>query len=347
MTKLSPEQAFRRTPCDVQNRLRFSQAERQGAILIYDKILEKKFATFIRGFPRRYAVKSGEGLKDLKAFPGHMQQILKLADGVAKSDLRIVVLGGGSVGDFAGFVASILKRGVPVVQVPSTWLAAVDSAHGGKTALNVEGYKNQVGSFWPARRCVLAKDLLLSQPLPRLQDSYAEILKIALLQGGTLWRSVIAQKPSTSLVWRLLPQLIQAKWRVVSKDPFEQTGVREILNLGHTLGHVFEKEKKWSHGKAVLWGLRFAVDFSVERGLVRSQAWLNELRSHPYWPSDLEFQKELRTLKSWRASLSKDKKAAREGKFRFILLKAPGRPVVAHLSIDEIGAELRRQSGHA
>ena len=88
-------------------------------------------------FPQRYGVCAGEDLKDLAAFPKHVEHLLEIAAPLPQSRLSVVALGGGSVGDFAGFFASVFKRGVPLQQIPSTWLAAIDSAHGGKNALNV------------------------------------------------------------------------------------------------------------------------------------------------------------------------------------------------------------------
>ncbi|MCX7978645.1 MAG: hypothetical protein N2578_06535, partial [Bdellovibrionaceae bacterium] len=122
----------------------------QGAVLIYDRHLDSICPGFIRKFPLRYAVSGGEGLKDAARFFAHMERLAKIT---AKADLprpRIIAMGGGSVGDFSGFVASVWKRGTPLVHIPSTWLAAMDSAHGGKTALNLSGIKNQIGTFYSA-----------------------------------------------------------------------------------------------------------------------------------------------------------------------------------------------------
>src|SRR6185295_5151716 len=113
------------------------------------------FRNWLKKFPCRYGVKSGESLKDLEKFPGHCKAILQMTEKIETRPLQLIAVGGGSVGDFAGFVASTLKRGVPLIHVPSTWLAAIDSTHGGKTALNVAGIKNQIGTFKQAEKIIV------------------------------------------------------------------------------------------------------------------------------------------------------------------------------------------------
>src|SRR5690606_32869940 len=123
-------------------------ADHRHSLVIYDQILARvspQFRTWVNQFPFRYAVKSGETLKDLEAFAQHARKLSKIAEPLAPRQMTVVAVGGGSVGDFAGFFASIYKRGVSLIHVPSTWLAAVDSSHGGKTALNSFGAKNQFG----------------------------------------------------------------------------------------------------------------------------------------------------------------------------------------------------------
>src|SRR5690606_36298588 len=106
----------------------------------------------------------GEELKQIKNFPGHIRKISKVLGEANHRGLTIIVVGGGSVGDFGGFVASVYRRGVNLIHIPSTWLAAVDSSHGGKTALNVFSVKNQIGSFYPAKEIYLLEPLLATLP---------------------------------------------------------------------------------------------------------------------------------------------------------------------------------------
>ncbi|MCB0368948.1 MAG: hypothetical protein KDD45_05710, partial [Bdellovibrionales bacterium] len=159
------------------------------SILIYDKYLQKNpsLNKWIEQFSFSLPVKAGENLKQLNQFEKHLLTLLKIVEKAKTKNITIVALGGGSLGDFAGFLASVFKRGVPLIHIPSTWLSAIDSSHGGKTALNVAGYKNQIGTFYPANKIYIIKNLLLTQPQVRLADSMGEVLKTILINGGHLW----------------------------------------------------------------------------------------------------------------------------------------------------------------
>lgn len=319
------------------------------ALLIYDRYLLKTpgFKKWSSRFPHQYAVQSGEGLKQIQNFPNHAEQILRKAALIEKRPLRVIAVGGGSVGDFAGFVASILHRGVELIQIPSTWLAAIDSAHGGKTALNVSGFKNQLGSFHQASTIYLVEPLLKSQPEQRVQEALGEALKISLLAGGKLW-SQFAQikKWDHRSCWSLLPAMIAAKYQIVRKDPLEKKGLRHILNLGHTMGHVFESELSLPHGKAVLDGLDFAIHWSLQRRILKVPALQKMLRSKVFQTvllSDSVFRN-LRKISRPEKALKLDKKRAKSGRIRFIFIAGPGQPKIQEVSIPEILAEIRRQS---
>ena len=129
-------------------------------LIVVDRILENQLKDFLNSFSHVYFVDAGEPLKNIEHFSNHVKNILETWGSQISRDHRIISIGGGSVGDFSGFVASVLKRGVQLTHVPTTWLSAVDSAHGGKTALNVGGVKNQVGSFYPADTVFLVKEIL-------------------------------------------------------------------------------------------------------------------------------------------------------------------------------------------
>ena len=317
-----------------------SQLNHKRSLLIFDQVLlkHKNCRAWLERFPFRYGVSSGESLKDVQHFANHLEEIIKITSSISERPLQIICLGGGSVGDFSGFVASVLKRGVDFVQIPSTWLAAIDSAHGGKNALNVGQVKNQIGSFHFPVKVVLIQELLKSQPVERIDDALGEVFKIALIQGGELWQSVRGISKWGALpLWRLLPQLIQAKYRVVHKDPLESKGVRHLLNFGHTLGHVLEAELGLSHGRAVLIGLAFAVQWSQERGILRPR----QLSQFGFLPNPTPW---LRRLQQSEYLLSQDKKRVGGGKLRFIFLERPGRPIIQSVSLRDIIQEIKRQA---
>lgn len=245
------------------------------AILIYDRILVSRVLGFLdwaRRFKGSYGVLGGEKLKALAKFPHHMENILKLTADSPPRNLVIVVVGGGSVGDFGGFVASVLKRGVELVQIPSTWLSSLDSAHGGKNALNARGIKNQIGTFHFPAQVHLVRKLLMAQEKERADDAFGELAKITLLGKSGLWKDLARWKEKEGkLIWRALPQAIDLKYEIVARDPYELKGPRRLLNLGHTLGHAFESYYGLSHGRAVSQGLLFASAWSHRKGLLKDR----------------------------------------------------------------------------
>lgn len=317
-------------------------------LLIHDRVLAKgpAFRAWAKRFPATYAVKGGEGLKDIRAFPGHVLRIQKLAGGFANRRLTIVVAGGGSVGDFGGFVASVFKRGVRLVHVPTTWLAALDSAHGGKNGLNVGGVKNQLGTIYPAAEVHHVAAFLKTQPLERAFEAGGEVLKMAMLKGGATARASWPAGRGFDGLWKALPAVIRGKTSIVAKDPFEKTGVRHLLNLGHTMGHVFESALGIPHGTAVTLGLAFAADFSRAKGICTESAYAR-IASHPLWPALITPGMMLRALSipgsAMRRGLLQDKKRTGGSKVRFVFLKDVGRPVIREVTVDEIVREARRQ----
>ena len=317
------------------------------SLIIYDKILlrlSKPFAAWVKKFPFAYAVESGEGLKSLDEFPKHVNALAKLARPLSPRTMTVVAVGGGSVGDFAGFFASIYKRGVRIEQVPSTWLAAIDSAHGGKTALNCSGAKNVVGTFHPASRVHLVKDLLQLQPPSRAEEGMGELAKIALIDGGPWVKQLErASGNHAEILWKFLKPAIESKMRVVEKDPTETKGLRQVLNLGHTVGHVLEAVHGLAHGKAVTQGLFFSLAFSEHKGYLdpataaRAGKLLTEtLGLHPEIPR--------KGIPSSRFTelLLQDKKRDKAGQVTFVFLSKFGKPVRANVPVSEVVAEAKR-----
>jgi 3-dehydroquinate synthase len=232
----------------------------EDSLLIVDRnLLKNRFvSSFLKKFTAVYKVDAGESLKDFSKMPIHLRTILNLTKNIVKKNLIIYSMGGGSTTDFAGFVASIIHRGVSVVHFPSTWISAVDSAHGGKTAMNLLGYKNQVGTFWYAQKVLLCRELLLTQEEELFKDSFGELLKVGFLDGEDLFQKICRIKDSRD-VFPLMNKLVNSKYKVLQKDPFEKNGYRKILNLGHTVGHAYEAKFGIPHGKAVLLGMHFAI----------------------------------------------------------------------------------------
>jgi 3-dehydroquinate synthase len=316
-------------------------------LLIYDSYFEKsgeeslrEVKKWIETFPFRIGFESGEGLKDLREFPARLEKILEIHSQIKAPGVQIVGLGGGSIGDFAGFVASILKRGLPLVHIPTTWLSAMDSAHGGKTALNVGGFKNQIGTFYAARKILLVKPILLAQPAARAEEAFGEAVKMALLTGGKLWEQFSKIKSfENETAWKFLPQLIEGKYRIVKRDPLEKKGIRHLLNLGHTLGHVWEAALGLAHGRAVAYGIRASIELSKDQGVLTKSQY-EKLQTFPVMqllPSKADLVQIIQREKiDVRDFLLKDKKMSKQGALRFIFIQRPGLCPIRDVKIEEL-----------
>lgn len=214
-------------------------------------------------------VPAGEDSKSL-AVAGEIWEAMA---GLALSrDCAVVALGGGVVGDLAGFVASTFMRGVEVVQVPTTLLSMVDSSVGGKTAINLEAGKNLVGTFkQPAFVCACT-DTLATLPAREWACGCAEVAKSAVIEGDDFFFWMIDHAGElaardSAVVAEAIARSVVFKAGVVAQDKAESRGVRECLNYGHTLGHAIESLAgfgTYSHGAAVAEGMRFAARLGVE-----------------------------------------------------------------------------------
>ena len=197
----------------------------------------------------------------------------------------LIVVSGGSLGDTAAFAASLYMRGIPLVQVPTTLLAMVDSSIGGKTAVNWKGYKNIVGSFY--HPSLIIDDLRFIETLPHrvLISSLAEVLKYGITLSKDFFNWLennvekVLQKDENALRFVVLSSS-KIKLSVVAQDPRERKGIREILNYGHTVGHAVESLSgyKLYHGEAVALGMIVEATYAKEEGLM-SEETLNKIKS--------------------------------------------------------------------
>ena len=216
----------------------------------------------------------GEGAKCWAELAATVEWLLAL--GVERGD-HIVALGGGVVGDLTGFAAAILKRGCGFIQLPTTLLAQVDSSVGGKTAINAAAGKNLVGAFHQPALVLADLDALATLPRRELAAGYAEVVKYGLINdadfydwceanGAALLAGDVAARQHA------VAHAVRAKAAIVAEDEFETTGLRALLNLGHTFGHALEAEtgfgERLLHGEAVALGMVLAARFSAARGLM-------------------------------------------------------------------------------
>jgi 3-dehydroquinate synthase len=214
-------------------------------------------------------VPEGEGAKDASVAADLWSQLGR--SGFTRTD-AVVGLGGGATTDLAGFVAATWLRGVPVVHVPTTLLAMVDAAVGGKTGINTAEGKNLVGAFHPPAGVVCDLSLLGTQPRADLVSGMAEVVKVGLVADPRILDLVEAEPtaatdPAGPVLRELVERSIRVKAEVVGEDLTDR-GRREVLNYGHTLGHALEKVEgyTWRHGDAVSVGMVFAAELSRAAG---------------------------------------------------------------------------------
>lgn len=188
--------------------------------------------------------------------------------GVRRTD-AVVALGGGVVGDLIGFAAATYQRGVRLAQVPTTLLAQVDAAVGGKVAVDFRAGKNYVGTFYQPWLVLADLDTLHTLPAAELRSGVAEVVKYALLAGGAVWREArelaAAGLSAAAVTEGLVGDCVACKLDVVAADEREEIGARAVLNLGHTVGHALEAATafgRYSHGEAVALGLHAALRLS-------------------------------------------------------------------------------------
>jgi 3-dehydroquinate synthase len=248
----------------------------------------------------------------------------------------VVALGGGVIGDLAGFAASILLRGVDFVQVPTTILSQVDSSVGGKTGINVRQGKNLVGAFHQPRLVIADTEVLTTLPQREILAGYAEVAKYGLIDDPALWDWL--ESGGGTEIAALAPQALQraihasctAKARVVASDE-KENGVRALLNLGHTFAHALEAEGGYGgpllHGEAVAVGMVMAFDLSVRMGLCPADE-AQRVRAHlaavglPVVPPQINGHP--MDAQRLLAHMASDKKVA-DGKVTFVLAHGIGK----------------------
>jgi 3-dehydroquinate synthase len=258
----------------------------------------------------------------------------------------LVAVGGGVVGDVAGFVAASYLRGVALVHIPTTVVAQVDSSVGGKTGVNLPEGKNLVGAFYPPRLVLTDPELLRTLPEREYRGGLAEVIKHAVIADARMfaWLEAnfdrVLRRDAAALAW-LIPRNIAIKARVVSRDERER-GLREILNFGHTFAHALEsltEYRRFQHGEAVAWGMMAAALLGHEAGITRARdvervvALVRRLGPLPAWPR--------LTPAAMIEAMRSDKKA-RGGKLRFVLTPRIGKAA----SYDRIDEQLVKRVLH-
>jgi 3-dehydroquinate synthase len=320
------------------------RSDSEHALIITDSTVEEL-----------YADAAGDGLVDegwevnlLVIEPGEPSKSTEAADDLWNAMLAegadrqsiVVAIGGGVVGDLAGFAAATFARGLEFFQVPTTLLAQVDSSVGGKVGVNLPGAKNMVGAFWQPRGVLIDVGVLQSLPEREYRAGLAEVVKYGvILDAGFftyLERHVEAiNRQDAAVLTHIVERSCRLKADVVEKDERETTGLRAVLNYGHTFGHAFEALGDYEellHGEAIAAGMRCAIRLAARLGRIddatvaRHDALLDALHLTTE-PPDADGQELLRLM-------YRDKKTA-SGRLRFIL---PDR--IGHVElVDDVSEE--------
>ncbi|MEN9917681.1 MAG: 3-dehydroquinate synthase [Bacteroidota bacterium] len=214
-------------------------------------------------------IKAGDDHKNLESLSAIWQHLCQ--QGATRHSI-LLNLGGGMVTDIGGFAAASFKRGIKCINIPTTLLGAVDAAVGGKTGINFDGLKNEIGAFAPAECVIIESAFFKSLDRSNLLSGYAEMIKHGLISNQDTWVRLMSFDTyivDYDILRELVVESVLVKENIVEQDPFEK-GIRKALNLGHTIGHAFESlsytiNTPIQHGYAVAWGVICELYLSVKK----------------------------------------------------------------------------------
>ncbi|MCC7084519.1 MAG: 3-dehydroquinate synthase [Pirellulales bacterium] len=250
------------------------------AVIVADQCVEHLHAPWVEksltaagAIVETIVVKSGEQSKCIAQADRLWNKLLEFG---ADRKTRLVAVGGGVVGDLAGFVAASYGRGIPFMQIPTTLLAQVDSSVGGKVGVNLPGAKNMVGAFWQPTAVLIDTDTLNSLPDREYRSGLAEVVKYGMILDADFFSlleressSLLAKQPE--VLRQVIARCCQLKAQVVEADERETSGYRAILNYGHTFGHALEAVTKYNqflHGECVAIGMMCAARLAQRLGRI-------------------------------------------------------------------------------
>jgi 3-dehydroquinate synthase/shikimate kinase/3-dehydroquinate synthase len=300
---------------------------------ISSKIITKVKKSLIKKNLTMYFFKASEKNKSQNSV-NKILEIL-LSKNFSREDC-LVSVGGGITGDISGFAASLFKRGLKFINIPTTLLSQVDSSIGGKTGINTRYGKNLIGSFYQPNLVISDIEFLKTLPKRELICGYGEILKHSLIANKKFFNFLDKNsskifKLSSSHIKKAIFESCKIKKQVVEKDEKEK-GLRKILNFGHTFAHAFEAtlgySNKLNHGEAVILGIKTALNFSLKNKIINKKEYsliVNHIiKSH--LPSDINKFFEVKDLNKILSFMLKDKKNNSD-KISLVLLKKIGSPI--------------------
>jgi 3-dehydroquinate synthase len=318
----------------LQNRRAIIVSQKEIASHHLDKLHEALHAS---GFETRLfltpTAKSSEAAKSREVF-------LKLLSYIASQDgknqsLFLIAFGGGVIGDLTGFAASVYRRGIPCIQIPTTLTAQVDSAIGGKNGIDLPEGKNLLGTIYQPSLVLCDPDLCRTLPERYLHDGFAEVIKYGVIKDPRLFDSLEKEGiggvlSKSSLFENIIYRCVSTKAGVVSQDEFDAKEIRMILNFGHTAGHAIEKvsgySKSYTHGESVAVGMLIACDIAKKMGLLKDESLPDRLEKTLLRFNLPVFYRGLLTNDLINA-MGYDKKSS-QGKNRWVLPQSLGRTAI-------------------
>ena len=287
------------------------------------------FPVFFKGFKKEHIVidiKAGEHFKILSTVESIWSTLLN--NNIDK-DAILINLGGGTVSDVGGFVATTYKRGIRFINIPTTLMSQIDASIGGKTGINYNGIKNVIGTIEEPIAIFVYPDFILTQQFRELKSGFAEMIKHALLKGGELWeKTKTITFFDVNKINKLIGDNIEVKYDFVSKDLFDKN-IRHALNFGHTIGHGIEscslekKETPFLHGEAVAIGMVIESLISHRKKMLPKKT-LKIIRDF------IEMHFKLPAIENVDSiiKLLKNDKKNKKGKINFILLEEIGQYII-------------------
>ena len=310
--------------------------------ILLDEKVEKIYGSGIRKVINGFTVKKYfvvlPASEKIKSFETVTKIFSRLYNEQFGRDTLLIAIGGGAINDVAGFTASTYIRVLPLVHVPTTLLSAVDSSIGGKTGINFKEAKNFIGTFYQPSLVLTDSNFLSSLPEEELISGFGEVIKYSYLTNRKFYSTLLSdykllKKKDSNFLNKIIYESVKIKTSVVSKDENEITGLRKILNFGHTFAHAYESNSsyKLAHGKSVIAGIVSALFLSFEKGLM-DEIQLNYMLELP-----LKFLPSIKIKNINKEDIFRimtyDKKN-REGKIKFILLKNFGE-ILIDVDIDK------------
>jgi 3-dehydroquinate synthase len=240
-------------------------------VLVTSRILQEKLSWAIKLIKphETILIPDGEAAKTWRCLEKLLIHFNKV--GLDRKGL-IIILGGGTVGDLVGFAASIYLRGIKYIQIPTTLVAQTDSAHGGKTGINFEKYKNQIGTTNSPIAIVVDQRFIKTNSHAQITDGLGEVIKYGLIKDAQIVKLLEKQKVSTLReskdLQKIITRSIEVKNYYTSRDPLDR-GIRQMLNFGHTVGHAVELKYNLGHGRAILHGMVKELEITEKLGLTK------------------------------------------------------------------------------